>query len=131
MPKPVEGKTYRLFIRDFIVPMRIGIHPREQQRAQRVRVNLDLEVARGSRDDRIETVVSYDDLIAGIEAIARQKHVALAETVADRILGMALEFPLVTRATVRLEKLEPYGLAESVGVEIEGHRPAGKPTTGS
>ena len=40
-----------VFLRDLVLPARIGVHPHEQRGAQRVRINVDLAVEDpGARD---------------------------------------------------------------------------------
>ncbi len=112
------SKTYRLFLRDLVLPCSIGIHPHEQNGPQPVRINLELEVTRGDGSDAIVQVVSYDHLVDGVKSIIGAGHINLAETLADRIADMCLADERVVEARVRLDKLEPFAEADSVGVEM-------------
>lgn len=114
--------TYRIFIRDLVLAMEIGIHPHEQGRQQRVRFNLTAETLRDPDEDGISGVVSYEDLLNGIKDIATSGHIALVEVLGDRILDMALEHRRVRSATVCIEKLDVFGDAESVGAEMSRSR---------
>ena len=64
--------TYRMFVRDLVLPCRIGVHPHERETAQRVRVNVELAVedACAATGDDIAAVVSYEDVVFGVRAIA-------------------------------------------------------------
>jgi len=69
--------------------------------------------------DRLADVVNYDALAGRIRALAKAGHVNLVETFAERIAAICLDDRRVRRATVRVEKLDVFDDAESVGVEIE------------
>lgn len=115
-------ETYRLFVRDLVLPGLLGVYQRERGRPQRVRVNLDLEVERGAGGDEIDAVVSYDDVIGGVHEVVAAGHVQLAETLAERIATRCLADRRVIEARVRVDKLEPFAEADSVGVEITRKR---------
>jgi dihydroneopterin aldolase len=129
---PAEGAafggagSYRMFVRDLVLPCRIGVHPHERETAQRVRVNVDLaveDVCAATGDD-IAAVVSYEDVVFGVRAIAAQGHINLVETMAESVAGLCLADPRVRVARVRVEKLDVFPEADSVGVEIERVRKA-------
>jgi dihydroneopterin aldolase len=67
-------------------------------------------------------VFSYDLITDAIRVIVAQEHIALVETLAERIAASVLTHPRVASVTVRIEKLE-IGPG-SVGVEIVRERPA-------
>lgn len=116
-------KTTRqtLFVRDLILPCAIGVYAHEKGKRQNVRINVDLNIAApgADHDDRIAEVVSYDDVVTGIRALADQGHIHLVETLAERIADMCLADRRVDRVRVRVEKLDVLADGESVGVEIE------------
>jgi dihydroneopterin aldolase len=116
------SETYTIFIRDLVLSMEIGIHPHEKGRRQRVRFNLEAETLRDPDEDGILGVVSYEDLLEGVREIADSGHIDLVETLGDRILDMTLEHRRVQRATVRIEKLDVFGDAESVGADMSRSR---------
>ncbi|MBI3451624.1 MAG: dihydroneopterin aldolase, partial [Rhodospirillales bacterium] len=72
--------------------------------------------------DKIANVVDYDAIVAGVRRIIAVGHVKLVETLAERIAAFCLEEPRVRLARVRVEKLDVYADAASVGVEIERRR---------
>ena len=113
-----------VFVRDLVLDARIGVWRREKDIRQRVRINLDLAVAEGDRplDDRIENVVCYDDITVGVRRLVSEGHVNLIETLAERIAALCLEDAAVAAVRVRVEKLDVYPDAASVGVEIERRR---------
>lgn len=109
----------RVFVHDLVLPARIGIHPYERELAQRVRFNVDLAVAEDGAPADISQVVSYEDVVLGIKRIIAAGHIDLVETLAESIAQFCLADPRVIAARIRVEKLDVFDEAESVGVEIE------------
>jgi dihydroneopterin aldolase len=110
-----------VFVRDLIVDCAIGVHAHEKGRTQRVRINVDLGVGEGEvpHKDKLENVVCYEDIVTRIRAIVADGHINLVETLAERIAAVCLQNPLCRSARVRVEKLDVFVDAGSVGVEIE------------
>jgi dihydroneopterin aldolase len=109
-----------VFVRDLVLDCNIGVHQHEKGRVQRVRINLDLGVSESAEHhDRLENVVCYEDIVIKMRAIAADGHVNLAETLAERIAAVCLQDPSCRSARVRVEKLDVFDDAGSVGVEIE------------
>ena len=118
------ASTYRIIVRDLVLPWRIGVRRHEEDRRQRVRINLDL-VVREQVDptaDNYHDVTCYERIIERIRQMAAAGHVKLAETVAHKIAMMCLSEPYAEEVTVRVEKLEAIHDAASVGVEIKRFR---------
>ena len=115
------SKIRHVFIRDMVIDCSIGIYTHEKEQEQRVRINLDLAVGEGERsiNDDILNVISYEDIVNGIEAIIDVGHINLVETLAENIAEMCLEDKRVISVRVSVEKLDIIACAESVGVEIE------------
>lgn len=120
-----QAAVRHVFIRDLVLPCSIGVHRHEQAARQRVRVNVDLAVDEGDEPlkDDLKSVVCYEDVAEAIRAIVREGHVKLVETLAERIAGACLRDRRVRTARVRVEKLDAFADAASVGVEIERQRP--------
>ncbi len=118
-----EDGGWRVFIRDLVLTCRIGVHQHERIADQRVRINLDLWVDdQGPIEDDLDRVVCYGELMTGVRHVVGAGHVNLVETLAERLAAMCLEDPRVARVRVRIEKLDVFPEAESVGVEIERYR---------
>ena len=110
----------RVFVRDLLLTAKIGLHQHERLAGQRIRVNLDLSVAdHGPIDDDYDNVVCYGGLVTGVRQVVGAGHVNLAETLAERIADMCLADRRVLSARVRVEKLDVFPEATSVGVELE------------
>ncbi len=122
--EPFRKALRHVFIRDFVLPCQIGVHHHERGRTQRVRVNVDLTVHEPptATADRIEDVVCYEAIVAGIRNIAAAGHVNLVETFAEKIAGFCLEDIRIQEARVRVEKLDVFTDVACVGIEITRQR---------
>ena len=109
-----------VFIRDLVLDCHIGVHRHEEAAAQRVRINLDLAV-RDDTDlrDELANVVCYERIGNGVRAIVASRHIRLVETLAEEIAAMCLGDGRIRSVRVRIEKLDAFPDAASVGVEIE------------
>ena len=110
-----------VFIHDLVLACSIGVHRYERESPQRVRINLDLAVSEGERplDDDLANVVCYEAVVDGVRALVGRGHTNLVETLAEEIAALCLEDARVRSARVRVEKLDVFADAASVGVEIE------------
>jgi len=117
-----EG-TDRVFVHDFVLPVRVGTYAREREKPQQVRFSVDARVLRASHAaEDMRDVFSYDIITDSIRMIVAQDHIPLVEMLAERIAAVVLAHPRVVSATVRVEKLNVG--PGSVGVEITRERPA-------
>lgn len=125
-PESAERKVSlcRVFIRDLVLSCSIGIHPHERDVPQRVRVNVDLWAMESPLpiDDNIVNVISYEDIVSGIETLMGKRHINLIETAAERIAALCLMDRRAVKVCVRVEKLDVFTNAASAGVEIERAR---------
>jgi dihydroneopterin aldolase len=110
-------------VRDFVLPVRVGAYAHERDKLQRVRFNVDVDVLRPAHPtEDMRDVFSYDVVTDGIRMIVAQEHIALLETLAERIAALVLAYARVSGVTVRVEKLDVGSGA--VGVEIRRERAA-------
>lgn len=121
-----DGRTgiRHVFVRDLQLLCRIGVYRHERRKDQRVRVNLDLAVREGEAAvaDRLAAVVDYEEIVERVRLIPAKGHINLIETLAERIAEVCLVDERVRTARVRVEKLDVFPDAASVGVEIERFR---------
>lgn len=110
-----------VFVRDLQLLCRIGVYRHERRKDQRVRVNLDLAVREGEAaiDDRLASVVDYEEIVERVRRIPAKGHINLIETLAERVAEACLVDDRVRVVRVRVEKLDVFPDAASVGVEIE------------
>lgn len=122
-PRKDDAETDRIFVRDFVLPVRIGAYAHERVKPQNVRFGIEVNVLRTDHAaEDMRDVFSYDLITDSIRMIVAQEHIALVEMLAERIAALILTHPRATTVTVRVEKLEvgPGG----TGVEIMRRRPA-------
>jgi dihydroneopterin aldolase len=110
----------RIFVRDFDLPVSIGSYFHERAKPQHVRFNVEARIYRGDRiAEDMRDVFSYDLIKDSIRMVVAQEHIALVETLAERIAALLLTYPRVAGVTVRVEKLDI-----GAGVEIVRERRA-------
>ena len=115
----------RVFIRDLVLPARIGIHDHERAQAQPVIINVDASVeeavegADTTTTGTIADVVCYETLTKQIKEVLAGGHTDLVEVLAEEIANRLLADARIIRLRIRLEKPEAIAEAAGVGVEIE------------
>ncbi len=107
-----------IIVRDLDAPARLGVHPHEKNGPQLVRINLQIAVVDATFEDRIDHVTDYETLVADIRKVALKAHIALVETLAERVMGVCFDRPEVRAVRVRIEKLEAIEDCGGVGVEM-------------
>jgi dihydroneopterin aldolase len=121
----VQSGIRHVFIRNLELDVEIGIYSHEKGKTQKVRLNVDMAVDDAPvMDDRLESVVDYAAITRNVRKLVAGGHVALAETLAERVAQICFEDARVRMVRVRVEKLEALKNAESAGIEIERRRPA-------
>ena len=121
--RPRTCRSDRVFVEDLVLPVFIGAYARERTAPQRVRFGVDAWVMRAGRvAEDMRDVFSYDLIVDAIRMLIEAGHIALVETLAERIAAMVLAHPRVTKVVVRVQKLET-GMG-TVGIEIERRRAA-------
>ena len=123
LPATASTRTLKVFIRDLVLPCRIGVYSHEKLGEQRVRINLELVCAEHPAiNDEHANVVCYDQIITDIKYLIGIEHINLVETLAERIAVLCLQDYRIHLAKVRVEKLDAFVEAEAVGIEIERSR---------
>jgi dihydroneopterin aldolase len=113
----------RVYIRDLVLPVRIGAYSHERSAPQKVRFDVSVDVRRPrSETQAMGQVYSYDLITDAIQRIIAEEHIDFVETLAERIGTEVLRDPRAARVMVKVEKLEigPGG----VGVELTMDRSA-------
>ncbi|WP_339561288.1 dihydroneopterin aldolase, partial [Pseudomonas sp. EA_65y_Pfl1_P113] len=72
------------------VTMGLGIHPHELAARQRVIVSVRMEVVYPAppAEDRIDAVLDYDFVRAGVQALVADRHFHLQETLCEAIAAL-------------------------------------------
>lgn len=115
MSRPVRT----ILIRDLVLKAEIGVFRREKGKRQRVRFNVELAVKdRPPKRDLRAEVLCYDRIVSELRGLVAAGHVNLVETLAERAAALCLADPAAISVRLRVEKLDVYPDAASVGVEI-------------
>ncbi|HPD82438.1 MAG: dihydroneopterin aldolase [Alphaproteobacteria bacterium] len=116
----VQPKQQKIIINGLELQMLIGTLEHEINQKQRVIVDIELDVIPNTkwREDDLNNVVSYADIITDIELLAAQKHIHLVETFAEMIIEKCFENPKIVAATVGVQKPDIIDNVASVGVKI-------------
>lgn len=98
----------RIHLRDHVVATEIGAFQSERGRDQRLRFNLNVELRDigASRDDQVDSILSYDVLIHAIQTALADQRYNLVETLAEKIAAEVLAHPRAARIDVTVEKLD-------------------------
>ncbi|MEE8213463.1 MAG: dihydroneopterin aldolase [Alphaproteobacteria bacterium] len=117
---PAIDGVRKVFIKDLVGACALGIHRHEKKTRQRVRINLELSVIDMGPppDDHIHQVVCYEDVADDIRRLLDGPHINLVETLAENIAVLCFKDERVTAVRVRVDKLDVFDDAESVGIEI-------------
>lgn len=114
----------RIMVRDYVRAVDIGAFQAERGTTQRVRFNVEVEVAGadGAATDDVDGILSYDTIVDAIGQALSEERLNLLETLAERIAALILPQPRAARVHVQIEKLDrgPFAL----GVQIVRDRAA-------
>lgn len=112
----------RIFLRDHVREVEIGCYREEFGVTQALRFNVVLDVPRFSLHsaDEEAAIVSYDVIVDAISDLAGGPRISLVETFAERLAGALLADNRVSRAWIRIEKIDR--VSGSLGVEIVRQR---------
>ncbi len=118
-----DGEIDRVFVRDCVIPARIGAYDFERHGEQRVVFNVEASVRRMSAHvDDMRSILSYDIILDAIRLVVDRGHVDFIETLAEDVAKIVLGHPRVERVRVNMQKLDV--IKGSVGVEIRRERSA-------
>lgn len=123
---PTRVARQRIAVRDLTLACRLGVSERERAKTQRIRVNVELEVApQRPLDDDPARIVDYRGIVPSIREIVQDGAPRLLESLADRIAAACFYDARTQVVRVRIEKLDRYSDAAGIGVEVEHTRDAG------
>ena len=113
-----------LLIEDLELMMSIGVDDAEKLAPQRVLVCVSIDLMHNpeTRNDDIQDVLSYADVIEDIEKLAQSMHFNLVETFAEKIAEEILGYQHALSCTISVKKPDIFKKAGSVGIEISRSR---------
>ena len=110
----------KVFIKNLILNVFIGIHNFEKKKKQRVRFNIEVVTnpyIKPSNKD-LSTILNYEDLIKKIKLLVKMQHHELIEDLAENMFEIIFQNRLVKKISIKIEKLDIIKNSESVGVEF-------------
>jgi len=122
---PSLADCRRLFLRNYALPVDIGVHPFEKVAPQRLLFNVELYVPLSlstPTTDTLDEVVDYDFIRRIIAERVTRGHIGLQESLCDDLLAAMLAHPGVRAAMVSTEKPDVYPDCEAVGCQVFGMR---------
>lgn len=111
----------RIFLRNHVVEVQIGVHTHEKHAPQRVIFNVELFVPYAQstpRADRLAEVVDYDFVRLLIARRVQRGHIELQETLCDELADEIIRHPQVQAVRLSSAKPDVYPDCEAVGVEV-------------
>ena len=110
----------RLFLRDLEINISIGVYEHENQKKQKILIDIDLYVPLiqcTPKKDSLDEVFDYDFMRESVLKYISKNHINLQETLCDELAAIMLEHPFVKAVCVSTRKTEVYPDCASVGVE--------------
>ena len=110
----------KVFIKNLILNVFIGIHNFEKKKKQRVRFNIEVitnpYIKPNNKD--LSTILNYEDLINKIKLLVKKQHHELIEDLAENMFEIIFQNKLVKKISIKIEKLDIIKNSESVGIEF-------------
>lgn len=113
-----------IFLNDFMIDANIGVYKHEQIKSQPLRINIIAKVKNPKKinDDKLYSVVCYNQISKKIKKIIKSGHTILLEKLAEKIFQECFKNKRIQTMKIRLEKLDAIQEAESAGIEVERSR---------
>ena len=113
-----------IFLNDFMIDANIGVYKHEKIKSQPLRINIIAKVKNPKKinDDKLYSVVCYNQISKKIKKIVKSGHTILLEKLAEKIFQECFKNKRIQTMKIRLEKLDAIQEAESAGIEVERSR---------
>ena len=113
-----------IFLNDFMIDANIGVYKHEKIKSQPLRINIIAKVKNPKKinDDKLYSVVCYNQISKKIKKIVKSGHKILLEKLAEKIFQECFKNKRIQTMKIRLEKLDAIQEAESAGIEVERSR---------
>ena len=117
----VKTPSYKILIKSLVLNASIGIHEFEKKKKQKISISLEIDAEDNIPyvNHKIENFVSYEFIVKDIKKLINKGHVELLETLGENIFEICFNDPRIQKVKVKLEKLEVFSEADSVGIEVQ------------
>ena len=104
-----------IFLNDFMIDANIGVYKHEKIKSQPLRINIIAKVKNPKKinDDKLYSVVCYNQISKKIKKIIKSGHTILLEKLAEKIFQECFKNKRIQTMKIRLEKLDAIQEAES------------------
>ena len=109
-----------IFLNDFMIDANIGVYKHEKIKSQPLRINIIAKVKNPKKinDDKLYSVVCYNQISKKIKKIIKSGHTILLEKLAEKIFQECFKNKRIQTMKIRLEKLDAIQEAASAGIEV-------------
>ena len=92
---------------------------KKKKRSKKVRFNIEVTAKDNIKiKNKISNFISYDDIIKNVKKVLNKAHIPLVENMAEQIAKICMKDKRILKIKIKIEKLEPFKEAESVGIKI-------------
>ncbi len=111
----------KIFIKDLVLKILVGIHSFEKKKKQRVKFNVEINTDPNlnPNQDNLDSIVNYEYILNSIKKITNRKHYPLLETLSEDIFFKLFKDKKIRKIKLRIEKLDIIKNTSSVGIETE------------
>ena len=122
MARPIIVET-NITIEDLELNLSVGLLDHEKNAPQRILISMDLHLM----PDYIQAVdndniVDYGAICAELKKWEAEPHIDLLETLAQKAMDIAFQYPAVTATRIHIRKPDIIPEVQTVGVEVFSER---------
>ena len=102
----------------------LGIYDWEKERRRQVVYNIEMEIdgSKVRHSHNIEDTIDYDVLSQKIIEFTEVNRFEMIETLADQVLEIIMNHPLVQKATLEVDKPNPRDAVDSISVVVRDQK---------
>jgi FolB domain-containing protein len=113
----------KVFIKNLVLPCRIGVTPDERKEKQNVVVDIEIfcDLSQAGMTDDLTKSIDYAQVQEQVIAAATMGEFKLLESFAQTVASFILKIPSASEVAVAVKK-EKYGTKPEMGIEITRDR---------
>ena len=115
-----QESSVKIFLDSVEVPLKLGIFPHEENKPQRVVVDVEVyaEPLAYLKTVNMGTIIDYAVLYQEIKSWADRPHVHLIEDYIKVLIDLCFKFQSVTACRVAIRKADVFGPEQGAGVDV-------------
>lgn len=113
----------KVFVRNLVVPCKVGVTNEEQLIKQNVIVEIDVfcDLSSAGATDDLSKSISYVEIQEKVNEAVKDGEFKLLESVAETVAALILKNPRTSKVVVSVKK-QKYAKEPSMGIEISRER---------